>query len=56
MTAGERGKAAGWPNTSVAEVMSFNNTTTREAIDSWLSTAYHRRIILDDQYTSVGIG
>ncbi|OAB27455.1 hypothetical protein PMSD_23400 [Paenibacillus macquariensis subsp. defensor] len=54
--AGERGKAAGWPNTSVAEVMSFNNATTREAIDSWLSTAYHRRIILDDQYTSVGIG
>ncbi|SLK16166.1 MULTISPECIES: CAP domain-containing protein [unclassified Paenibacillus] len=56
VTAGERGKAAGWPNTSVAEVMSFNNATTREAIDSWLSTAYHRRIILDDQYKSVGIG
>ncbi|MEW4425888.1 CAP domain-containing protein [Paenibacillus pabuli] len=56
VTAGDRGRAAGWPNTSVAEVMSFNNATTREAIDSWLSTAYHRKIILDDRYTSVGIG
>ncbi|WP_236412980.1 CAP domain-containing protein [Paenibacillus sp. JJ-223] len=56
VTAGDRGKAAGWPNASVAEVMSYNNATTREAIDSWLSTAYHRKIILDDRYTSVGIG
>ncbi|SDK41850.1 S-layer homology domain-containing protein [Paenibacillus sp. OK060] len=55
-TAGDRGKAAGWPNISVAEVMSFEKETTREAIDSWLSTAYHRKIILDGQYTSVGIG
>ncbi|WP_339176900.1 CAP domain-containing protein [Paenibacillus sp. FSL R5-0701] len=56
VTAGNRGKAAGWPNKSVAEVMSFNNATTRQAIDAWLSTAYHRKIILDKQYTSVGIG
>ncbi|MEK4277654.1 CAP and S-layer homology domain-containing protein [Paenibacillus sp. FSL R7-0026] len=56
VTPGDRGKAAGWPNTSVAEVMSYNNATTREAIDSWLSTAYHRAIILDDKYISVGIG
>jgi len=48
------GKAARWPNTSVSEVMSYNNASTRKAIDSWLSTAYHRSIILDDQYTSVG--
>ncbi|NGZ75112.1 CAP domain-containing protein [Saccharibacillus alkalitolerans] len=56
ITAGDRGKAAGWPNQSVAEVMSYNNATTRKAIDSWLSTAYHRKIILDGKYNSVGIG
>ncbi|WP_220027979.1 hypothetical protein [Paenibacillus sp. S02] len=28
VTAGDLGKAAGWPNTSVAEVMSFKNATT----------------------------
>lgn len=56
VTAGDRGKAAGWPNKSVAEVMSFNMATTRQAVDAWLSTAYHRQIILDEQYTSVGIG
>lgn len=50
------GKAAGWPNISVAEVMSFKKETTKEAIDAWLSTAYHREITLDGQYTSVGIG
>ncbi|MGF6352221.1 uncharacterized protein YkwD [Paenibacillus sp. 4624] len=54
--AGDRGKAAGWPNTMVAEVMAFNMATTRQAIDGWLSTAYHRQIILDEEYTSVGIG
>lgn len=56
VTAGDRGKAAGWPNKSIAEVMSFNMATTRQAVDAWLSTAYHRQIILDEQYTSVGIG
>lgn len=55
-TPGQRGKAAGWPNTSVAEVMSFGNGTTKEAVDSWLSTAYHRDIILDERYEAIGIG
>ncbi|WP_144424403.1 spore germination YkwD domain-containing protein [Paenibacillus xylanivorans] len=36
--------------------MTFNSATTREAINAWLSTAYHREILLDDQYTSVDIG
>ncbi|WP_337035149.1 CAP domain-containing protein [Paenibacillus illinoisensis] len=56
VTPGDRGKAAGWPNTSVGEVMTFKSSSTRAAIDAWLGTAYHRAIILDDQYTSVGIG
>lgn len=56
VTPGDRGKAAGWPNSSVAEVMSYNNATTREAVDSWLSTAYHRKIILDGKYKWLGIG
>ncbi|OWA34139.1 hypothetical protein B9G55_17605 [Saccharibacillus sp. O16] len=55
-TPGDRGQAAGWPNTSVAEVMAFGNSTTRKAIDALLDTAYHREIILDDSFKVVGIG
>nr|WP_186812418.1 hypothetical protein [Paenibacillus xylanexedens] len=35
--------------------MTFNSATTREAINAWLSIAYHRAILLDSQYTSVDI-
>ncbi|WP_172199830.1 CAP domain-containing protein [Saccharibacillus qingshengii] len=55
----ERAQTAGWSDTrslGIGEVMSYNKATTREAIDAWLSTAYHRKIILDGRYKWVGIG
>ncbi|WP_172253755.1 CAP domain-containing protein [Saccharibacillus deserti] len=56
----DRAKAAGWSDVGmswgIGEVMAFQQETTRDAIDAWLGTAYHRKIILDGKYKVVGIG
>lgn len=56
----ERADAAGWPTRGqswgIGEVMAFRQATTRAAIDAWLSTAYHRAILLGIAHDKVGIG
>ncbi|KAI7282667.1 hypothetical protein KC345_g3369 [Hortaea werneckii] len=53
-----RVKAAGWVSGSrgyaLGEVMTFQHATGREAIQSWLDTAYHREIILGAGYSELG--
>jgi uncharacterized protein YkwD len=56
----ERLKASGWspgPNGyTTGEVMHFEQSGSKEAIESWLNTAYHREIILSHKYKEIGIG
>ncbi|WP_018754547.1 CAP domain-containing protein [Paenibacillus terrigena] len=55
----DRMKAAGWNQAgtyrSSGEVMHFKQKTSRQAMQGWLDTAYHRAIILSPKYNEVGI-
>ncbi|MEF2969130.1 CAP domain-containing protein [Paenibacillus sp. M1] len=59
-SAKERIEAAGYISESrffgFGEVMSFQQTNSTDAIQSWLDTAYHRDIILSPSYDEIGIG
>jgi len=55
----DRMKAAGWNQAgtyrSSGEVMHFKQKTSRQAMQGWLDTAYHRALILSPKYNEVGI-
>jgi len=38
------------------EVMHYHQKSSSQAVQGWLDTAYHRKIILDPSYDEVGIG
>lgn len=59
-TVTDRLKAAGWTfgskGYSTGEVMHYKQASSKDAIDGWLDTAYHRKIILSPKYREVGFG
>ncbi|MDO7907468.1 CAP domain-containing protein [Paenibacillus sp. JX-17] len=56
----DRMKAAGWTSGgrgyAYGEVMHFGQPDSSTAVQGWLDTAYHRKIILSPRYNEVGIG
>lgn len=56
---GDRIKAAGWHSGSngfaYGEVMHYQQDSSSSAVQGWLDTAYHRKIILSPSYNEVGI-
>lgn len=51
----DRVKSAGGGDMRVSEVISFNKMSSREAIDSWLNTAYHRSPLISPEASEIGI-
>ncbi len=59
-TVTDRLKAAGWTygskGYSTGEVMHYRQASSKQAVDGWLDTAYHRKIILSPKYREAGFG
>ena len=40
----------------IAENIAINQTTSESVMDSWMNSTGHRENILDEDYTSIGVG
>ncbi|MDR0268206.1 CAP domain-containing protein [Paenibacillus sp.] len=56
----DRLKTSGWSpgknGYTTGEIMHFEQRESKEAVNGWLNTAYHREIILSHNYSEIGIG
>lgn len=56
----DRVKAAGWQPSgngyAYGEAMHFGQASSSEAVQGWLDTAYHRKIVLSPKFEQIGFG
>ncbi|WP_336765716.1 S-layer homology domain-containing protein [Paenibacillus sp. USHLN196] len=52
----DRLKAAGWNGFANGEVMHHGQASSSKAVQGWLDTAYHRKIVLSPNYDQIGFG
>ena len=51
-----RAEQAGYPFISLGEVIAGGYASPEEAVGSWLKSAAHRAVLLDDAFTEIGAG
>ncbi len=55
-TAADRVKAAGFEYRSVGENIAWNQPTPKTAVDVWMKSSDHRRYLLGEEFTHIGVG
>ena len=55
-TAADRVKAAGFEYRAVGENIAWNQPTPKTAVDDWMKSSGHRRNLLGEQFTHIGVG
>ena len=55
-TAADRVKAAGFEYRAVGENIAWNQPTPKAAVDDWMNSRGHRRNLLGEEFTHIGVG
>lgn len=55
-TAADRVKAAGFAYRAVGENIAWNQPNPKAAVDDWMKSNGHRRNLLGEQFTHIGVG
>lgn len=55
-TAADRVKAAGFEYRTVGENIAWNQPTPKAAVDDWMNSRGHRKNLLGEEFTHIGVG